>query len=323
MQLSGLGGPFAFAYDPLLFHPEIVVPHPMADKLDTPASAPFALPSHAVVSLTGRDAVAFAQAQFANDVAGLAVGEWHWNAWLTPKGRVVAVFALLHRDEATLWMLLPDADAARALVASLQRFVFRSKVAIALRDELAISAAFAPPEAARGRQAALAATVELDMSGAGGARRLMVHDARPVDAGGVTDAGADAAQAAWTRADLAHGLPRLAGDQLDRWTPQQLGLDRLRAYSVHKGCYPGQEIVARTHFLGQAKRVAQLLTVDAPVHGGDAVVHGGVDVGGVCSVAAGGPTLVLAVLPVTLTEGSLLLGGAPAIPRPLLEGLAR
>ena len=58
----------------------------------------------------------------------------------------------------------------------------------------------------------------------------------------------------WAAIDLAHGLPRLADAQSGQWTPQQLSLDRLRAYSVKKGCYPGQEIVARTHFLGQAKR---------------------------------------------------------------------
>lgn len=295
----------------------------MPDKLDAPASAPFALPSHAVIALEGRDAVAFAQAQFANDVGSLAVGEWQWSAWLTPRGRVVAVFALVHRLQGTLWMLLPDACAARALVASLQRFVFRSKVAIALRDDLAVSAAFAAPLAASGARAALAAPVELDMSGAGGARRLLVHAARPVDDGDAPGRATPGAEAAWTRADLAHGLPRLAADQVDRWTPQQLGLDRLRAYSVHKGCYPGQEIVARTHFLGQAKRGVRLLEVDAPVHGGDAVVHDGADIGTVCGIAAGTPTLALAVLPVALPEGTLLLGGQSARPCPLLDGLAR
>ena len=294
----------------------------MPDKRDSPASTPFPLPAHAVVALQGRDAVAFAQAQFANDVAGLAVGEWQWNAWSTPKGRVVAVFALLHREEATLWLLLPDADAARALVASLQRFVFRSKVAIAMREDLVVAAEFAAPHAARGARAALGGPVELDMSGAGGARRLSIDLAAP-GGGDAPDRMARESQAAWARADLAHGLPPLAGDQLDRWTPQQLGLDRLRAYSVHKGCYPGQEIVARTHFLGQAKRVVQLLAVDVPVRAGDPVVHDGVDLGTVCAVAAGEPTLALAVLPLALPGGTLLLGGQPAGARPLLDGLAR
>ena len=62
------------------------------------------------------------------------------------------------------------------------------------------------------------------------------------------------AHARWRALDMAFGLPRLPADQADSWTPQQLSLDRLRAFSVRKGCYPGQEIVARTHFLGQVRR---------------------------------------------------------------------
>ena len=89
-----------------------------------------------MLTLEGRDAAAFAQAQFMNDVAVLAPGHWQWNGWLTPKGRVIALFALLKFDEQTLWLLLPDADPAE-LAAQLQRFVFRSKVRIAVGDTLA------------------------------------------------------------------------------------------------------------------------------------------------------------------------------------------
>ena len=72
----------------------------------------FALPDHHLIALTGRDAAKFAQAQTMNDVAGLAAGHWQWNGWLTPKGRVVALFALLKLDDDTIWMLLHDADPA-------------------------------------------------------------------------------------------------------------------------------------------------------------------------------------------------------------------
>ena len=81
---------------------------------DNPQAAPaheFDLPTHTVLALHGRDALAFAQAQFMNDVAALADGGWQWNGWLTPKGRVIALFALLRRDAETLWLLLPDFDA--------------------------------------------------------------------------------------------------------------------------------------------------------------------------------------------------------------------
>ena len=67
----------------------------MPDNLQAADRPAFALPDHRVIALDGRDAIAFAQAQFMNDVAPLAVGRWQWNGWLTPKGRVIALFALL------------------------------------------------------------------------------------------------------------------------------------------------------------------------------------------------------------------------------------
>jgi folate-binding protein YgfZ len=121
--------------------------------------------------------------------------------------------------------------------------------------------------------------------------------------------------------DLAHGLPRLGDDQVDRWTPQQLSLDRLRAYSVKKGCYPGQEIVARTHFLGQAKRGLVLLEGDAPLAPGGAVHVGDAASGNVVCTAG---MLALAVLPLERgAAAAITVDGAVARERPLLGGLAR
>ncbi len=297
----------------------------MSDKPDpTQAGFPagsagfFALPGQAVIELRGRDALAFAQAQTMNDVAALADGQWHWNGWLTPKGRVIALFALLRLDAETVWLLLPDAD-PRDIAARLQRFVFRSKVAIAVREELHVSGAFAPARDAAG--AALGGDsengVELDLGGEGGARTLRIGTQRSAE-----DA---TALARWRAFDLEHGLPRLEPSQSEHWTPQQLSLERLRAYSVKKGCYPGQEIVARTHFLGQAKRGLVLLRTDAPVAPGDDVRRAGVAIGSIVGAAAGdaGQAFALAVLPSAREAGELQVGGNPAGEMPLRDGLAR
>ena len=216
---------------------------------DNPKAAPaheFRLQTHTVLAICGRDAIAFAQAQFMNDVAALPVGHWHWNGWLTPKGRAIALFALLKLDAETLWLLLPDADPAE-LAAQLQRYVFRSKLKLAPLD-LQVIGSFSPPALARGAALGVSADgdIELDMSGDEGPRRLQIRQAPAAD-----DA---AARARWNAFDLAHGLPRLPASQTSQWTPQQLSLERLRAFSVSKGCYPGQEIVARTQYLGKVKR---------------------------------------------------------------------
>lgn len=285
------------------------------DKPDASGAPLFALPGQHIVSLEGRDALAFAQAQTMNDLAALGDGHWHWNGWLTPKGRVIALFALLRLDRERLWLLLPDAD-PRAVVDGLRRFVFRSKVKIDMRDDLHVAGAFAAPAIAGGAAAALATDdgpFELDLGGEGGARLLRIAaQTAPVDP--------DAASR-WRTFDLAHGLPRLEPAQVEQWTPQQLSLDRLKAYSVKKGCYPGQEIVSRTHFLGKAKRGLVLLEADQGDIAGAEVRSDGQAIGTLASRAG---RFALAVMPLQRDAGtSLDVEGMAVHERSLQGGLAR
>lgn len=157
-------------------NPTSLIPPPGLDKHATPAHAMqqpmFALPDHHVATLRGRDAAAFAQAQFMSDVGALADGHWQWSGWLTPKGRVVALFALLKIDADTLHLILHDTDPAD-FAAQLQRFVFRSKVAIET-GAMDVGGAFeAHPETA-GTRAGIApgGAIALDFGGEGGARTL-------------------------------------------------------------------------------------------------------------------------------------------------------
>lgn len=274
----------------------------------------FALPGHAVIVLKGRDAAAFAQAQFMNDTSLLAPGQWQWSGWLTPRGRAIALFALLRHGEEEVRLLLPDAE-PEAFATELRRYVFRSKVAIEVRGELRASAAFHPPAQARGNAAAAAGDgMELDFGAEGGARALRIAK----DA----DAREDAVAALrWKAFDLAHGLPRLDSAQAAQWTPQQLSLERLHAFSVRKGCYPGQEIVARTHFLGQAKRGLVLLEGEAALVDGDDVRIGERVAGTIVSAAG---QLALAVLPLEREPDiALAVAGTEVRERPLQTGLAR
>ncbi|MDO0837092.1 folate-binding protein [Xanthomonas campestris pv. campestris] len=248
----------------------------------------------------------------------LAIGQWQWNAWLTAKGRVIAIFALLRDEDAQLLMLLPDGNAAE-IAAQLGRFVFRRKLRI---TEIALTAqgAFAAPARAQAAHADVAAdAIELDMGSPALPRTLVLRAsdtlAAPIDLPNM--------DAAWRRADLQLGLVRLPDTQREQWTPQQLALDQLHAFSVKKGCYPGQEIVARTHFLGKAKRAVHLLETDAAVAPGDAVRLDGAEVGSVVSCAE---NVALAVLPLELAiEAGMTLsaGTSPARPLQILPGLAR
>ena len=285
----------------------------MPDNPQAGSAQEFRLPGHDLLSIAGRDATAFAQAQFMNEVAALPVGHWQWNGWLTPKGRVIALFALLKRDAETLWLLLPDTDATD-LVAKLQRYVFRSKLVLAARDDLHANGRFAAPAQASGATFAVDGdALELDFGGDGGPRSVRISPSA---------ANADAASAAhWRRFDLQHGLPRLRDDQIEAWTPQQLSLERLRAFSVKKGCYPGQEIVARTHFLGQVKRGLAMFEADAPIPPGAEVRDGERTLGGIVSTAG---NIALAVLPLEREANAALYSDGIALhEQPLLGGLAR
>ena len=293
----------------------------MPDNPTLPAG-PFDLPDHRVLELSGRDAGAFAHAQFMNDVAGLAVGRWQWNGWLTPKGRVVALFALLKLDAERLWLLLPDVD-PEDLAAKLRRFVFRSKVVIRPRPDCRVTGGFVAPTQARDAHIHASGEdhVELDFGAEDGPRALSIDTAKedaPPTAGQAMDESEDARH--WKAFDTRHGLPRLPPSQAEQWTPQMLSLERLRAFSVKKGCYPGQEIVARTHFLGQAKRGLVLLEAAAPVEPGTEVRLDDQAIGTTCSAAG---SLVLAVLPQARDSGAMAADGIALRELPLMEGLAR
>lgn len=294
----------------------------MPNNPQTSQAAWFALSDHRPVALSGRDAVAFTQAQTMNDVAALRDGEWHWNGWLTAKGRVIALFAVVRIDAETLWLLLPDAD-ADVFATRLRRFQFRSKVTIAVRDDLHIAGRLQASDLASGNHWAgdPGDAIELDLSGTLDAD----HRGRSLRIGPRAEAPANAsALAQWRRDDLEHGWPRLEASQVEQWTPQQLSLERLRAYSVKKGCYPGQEIVARTHFLGQAKRGLVLVRAAVPLSTGAELLSGGATVGSVISTCG---EIALAVAPLDLqaplTDESPAGGGAFWTLEPLRSGLGR
>ena len=275
----------------------------------------FTLPDTGLLRLQGADAEAFAQSQFANDVAALAPGQWQWSCWLNAKGRVLDVFALARLAEGDLLLILPDGG-AQALGQALQRFVFRRKVRLAL-DPRPVSGHFRAAASAAGNQLAISDDEVLELDWGSGALPRTLR----IGAGADLAADDPTACRSWQQADLRLGLPRLTAQQRESWTAQQLGLDRLQGYSVRKGCYPGQEIVARTHFLGKAKRATVLLHGIAPdITAGSAVLAGEREIGQLACVA---PPYALAVLPLERDEQPLLVAGSTVQAQPLVEGLLR
>ncbi len=233
----------------------------MSDKLNFSPESLSRLRSYSLLVLEGPDAVAFIQAQSMNDVKALTDGQWHWNGLLNPKGRLIALFALIRIRSDQLYLLSPDFSAEK-IASHLQRFIFRSKMKLIIDNDKVFAAEFNSAATLSTARDFISGDPEhgvaLDFTSDTVARRLWILPASLAAQVGIDDS----SEAAWRDADIEHGLPRLSDNQSEQWTPQMLSLDRLNAFSLKKGCYPGQEIVARTHYLGQAKRHTKLLRAE-------------------------------------------------------------
>jgi folate-binding protein YgfZ len=104
------------------------------------------------------------------------------------------------------------------------------------------------------------------------------------------------------------GHPFIGAAQSEQFTPHMLNLDLLDAISFDKGCYPGQEIVARTHYKGATKRRTMRFTAKQPASIADKVALEGRDIGEVLNVAG---TSLLAVVPVDKADEALTINGSP------------
>ena len=103
-----------------------------------------------------------------------------------------------------------------------------------------------------------------------------------------------------------NGFPFIGRAQTEQFTPHMLNLDLLNAASVDKGCYPGQEIVARTHFRGKTKRRCLRFESDAPLSAGDKVSDGDREIGEVLNTSGDD---LLAVVPIDKIQNELHVNG--------------
>lgn len=210
----------------------------------------------AVLSISGADAGTFLQGQVTCHVLELNATQSSLGAICNPKGRALAVFLLINCPEGFL-MVLP-AEQREAVKKRLTPYILRSRVVITDSTEewclLGMSDI--------GHQHDLFSThvdtairVYLDN------RQLLL--AKPAEAMAIwqtqTTLGFQPADSAyWRYVDILAGLPWLSMETAEAYIPQMLNLDQLGGISFNKGCYTGQEVIARTHYLGKAKRTLLL-----------------------------------------------------------------
>lgn len=242
------------------------------------------LPYLSAHKLSGADAGAFLHAQLSADIISLADGQSSFAAYCSPRGQVIALLLVCRLG--TEWLLMGETSLATVVVSRLQKYVLRARVRFEPVDGSA-PAGLTETEVSR-----VAAPIFKPLNGT-----LSYVLATSAVASGDE-------LALWRRQEILNGVAWLRPETSERFLPQMLGLDNIGAVSFSKGCYPGQEIIARTRYLGNLKRRPVLLELDAepPLGPGDACVLNsegraieGVAVEVACAENAG--TTLLAVAP--------------------------
>lgn len=263
----------------------------------------------ACLTVTGNDRVSFLQGQLTQDVALLTDGRMLPAAWCNPKGRVIALLTLVHGGDRT-HLFLPAWQAAE-FAERLLRYRLRSDVDLTPDEDVTLAAFDCGPG---GVTLPEGAPVLGHRILPGTEPRVMEICARQEELAAL-GAGAALGAEAWSLAAIRAGRPALAPDTVEEFTPHMLNLDLLGAVSFRKGCYTGQEVIARTQNLGRPSRRMLRYASDAPPPApGDRLLdETGEAVGTVIRSAGDGVGEFLAVVSIKRLGGALALGGSAAV----------
>lgn len=240
------------------------------------------LTRYGLLSVTGADAREFLHAQLTVDIRTLPPERAALAGWCSAKGRLLATFLVIPSPQGYLLQLARDL--APLVAKRLAMFVLRAKVKIA--DESDAWTQFGLWDA---REVPSAVTWEGDTATVPvGERRALRLE--PAASPSPMECAAD--EEAWSLQEIRAGRPLITAATQDQFVPQMVNLETLGAVDFQKGCYPGQEIVARAQYRGQVKR--RMVRLPAPA--GTQLKPGDPWNGGTVVDSAGGE--VLAVMPV-------------------------
>jgi folate-binding protein YgfZ len=233
------------------------------------------LTRYGLLAVTGADARAFLHAQLTNDIQNLPAERAALAGWCTAKGRLLASFLVIPSSDGFLLQLARDL--APAVAKRLSMFVLRSKVKVS--DESDTWAQYGVWEPAP-RLAWDCGTVTVP-----------VDERRSLKIGKGLSRPATRSEDDWTLEEIRAGRPLISAATQDQFVPQMVNFETLGAINFQKGCYPGQEIVARAQYRGEVKR--RLKRISAP----EGAKPGQEFEGGVIVDAARGEAL--AVMPIS------------------------
>ncbi len=203
------------------------------------------------ICFSGADAGNFLHNQLSSDVLALSDGESVFACYCEPKGRVLALM-LVCRIGGDYYVIMSSALAV-TVSTRLKMYVMRSQVSIEVLDQT-IVAGFQEPDVA---EPSAVLIIAIPLADSTASLAVLSQDI-------ASDFNAHSRDA-WKASELDRGICWLCPETSAQFLPQMLGFDQLGAVNFRKGCYPGQEIVARTHYLGKIKRHPRMLHTIAGV----------------------------------------------------------
>jgi folate-binding protein YgfZ len=243
-----------------------------------PAAPPYPGADWGVISAAGADCASFLHGQLTQDIQHLAEGEARLAGYCSAKGRLLASF-VAWRDGEERIMLACSADLLAQTLKRLQMFVLRAKCKLAdASGEVALFGLAG--DAARAWLGAAAAAAPWSCSAHGAAKVIRLPDSasapRWLLAQDVTAAPPPLPALAardWNWLEVQSGVPRIVSATSEQFVPQMVNFELVGGVDFHKGCYPGQEVVARSQYRGTLKRRMQLLHCSDAVAPGAEVFH--------------------------------------------------
>jgi folate-binding protein YgfZ len=219
-----------------------------------------------VLKVAGSESAKFLQGQITCNINDISDIKSSLGAMCNPKGRVITSFLLVKNADAFL-MVLPKALLA-AVKKRLQMYVLRADVTLTdSSDELClIGLSYGATQPGEASEHPFATSCQENIVVNFQNRCLVIAEAGNVQtfwSKQVIDGFQPDDSAQWRYLDIISGIPWLTSDTSEEFIPQMLNLDKLGGISFNKGCYTGQEVVARTHYLGKAKRAMFLAECDA------------------------------------------------------------
>jgi folate-binding protein YgfZ len=235
-----------------------------------------------LIEATGDEAKAFLHSQFTSDINHLADGQAQHAGWCNAKGRMQASFVVWRQGEC--YFLALAADLQEATQKRLQMFVLRAKVKLAAQTDSTVMLGLSGPQAEEAlADAGLPCPAEaMSTSAADGttvirldATRFMVVAPEAAMAAlwqKLTAKARPAGVPAWRWLDIQSAFPLVTLATKEEFVPPLADFEKIGGVVFNKGCYPGQEIVARTQYLGKVKRHLFRLTSAQALKAGD-VLH--------------------------------------------------